>query len=143
MNPELSDDQQLFLDTTRRFLEQEAPIAAVRGLADDPAGFDPAWWKRGAELGWTSVLVPEALGGGSVSGDGVADLVLVAETMGRLVSPGPLLPVSIVASAVAAKGSAAQQAALLPGLLSGDTVAAWAFAEPGGGWDADAVRLQA
>jgi len=44
----------------------------VRTLADDPTGFDRQWWKRGAELGWTSVLVPEALGGGSVSGDGVA-----------------------------------------------------------------------
>jgi len=143
MNPELSDDQQLFLDTTQRFLEQETPLTAVRALADDPTGFDRRWWKRGAELGWTSVLVPEALGGGSVSGEGVADLVLVAETMGRLVSPGPLLPVAVVASAVAARGSAAQQGAVLPGLLSGDTVAAWAFAEPGGGWDADGVRLRA
>ena len=54
------------------------------------------WWQRAAELGWASLLVPEELGGGSVSGDGVADLALVAEQIGRTVAPGPLHPVSTV-----------------------------------------------
>ncbi len=48
------------------------------------------WWQEGAELGWTSLLVPEEDGGGSVSGHGLLDLVLVAEEMGRRVAPGPL-----------------------------------------------------
>jgi alkylation response protein AidB-like acyl-CoA dehydrogenase len=143
VNPELSEDQQLFLETTRKFLEAEMPMPVVRQLADDATGFDRGWWKQAAELGWTSALVPESLGGGSVSGDGVGDLVLVAESMGRSVSPGPLLPVNIVAAAVASLGTAEQQAAFLPGLLSGDTVAAWAFAERGGRWGADGVRLRA
>src|SRR5215510_14620136 len=97
----LDDDQQFFQETTRKFLEQEMPITAVRALADDPDGFDRAWWGRGAELGWTSLLVPEAHGGGSLSGQGVLDLVIVAEEMGRLVSPGPLLPTSVAALAIA------------------------------------------
>ena len=40
--------------------------------------------------------MPEELGGGSVSGDGVADLALVAELAGNTVAPGPLHPVSTV-----------------------------------------------
>ena len=44
------------------------------------------------------MLVPEADGGGSLSEHGLLDLVLVAEEMGRLVSPGPLVPVNVVAS---------------------------------------------
>ncbi|MGE0881284.1 MAG: acyl-CoA dehydrogenase family protein [Acidimicrobiia bacterium] len=143
MNPDLSADQQLFLDTTRRFLETEMAMPVVRSLADRPDGFDREWWKRGAELGWTSLLVPEALGGGSVSGDGVSDLVLVAETFGRAVAPGPLLPVNVVAAAIARCGTATQQTAVLPGIVSGDTIAAWAFAERGRSWDADGVLLTA
>ena len=122
---ELSEDQRFFLDTTRKFLAAEAPVSWVRTLEDDPAGFPAEWWRRGAALGWTSLLVPEADGGGSVGPHGLGDLVLVAEAMGRGVSPGPLVPVNVVAAAVAAGGTAAQKEEVLPGLLDGSEVAAW------------------
>jgi alkylation response protein AidB-like acyl-CoA dehydrogenase len=122
---ELSEDQEMFLDTTRRLLAAEVPIAAVRALETDPAGFTDQYWRRGAELGWTSVLVPEADGGGSFSEHGLLDLVLVAEEMGKLTAPGPLVPVSLVAAALGAHGTPEQKAEVLPGLLSGEAVAAW------------------
>jgi len=122
---ELSEDQEFFQQTTRKFLTAESPLTTVRSLESNPAGFDSEYWRRGAELGWTSMLVPEADGGGSLSEHGLLDLVLVAEEMGRLVAPGPLVPVNVVASALARSGSAKQKAEVLPGLLSGDEVAAW------------------
>jgi alkylation response protein AidB-like acyl-CoA dehydrogenase len=127
---ELTEEQAFFQQTTRKFLAAECPIATVRSLESDPSGFAPEYWKRGAELGWTSLLVPEADGGGSLSEHGLLDLVLVAEEMGRLVSPGPLVPVSVVASALADGGTADQRAAVLPGLVSGETVAAWCGPDP-------------
>jgi alkylation response protein AidB-like acyl-CoA dehydrogenase len=139
----LSDDQQFFQETTRKFLEQEAPLTAVRALADTPDGFDRAWWARGAELGWTSFLVPEADGGGSLSGGGVADLAIVAEEMGRLVAPGPLVPTNVVADAVARGGRAELKAEVLPGIVAGAVIGAWCIAAPGGGWDADGVAVTA
>jgi alkylation response protein AidB-like acyl-CoA dehydrogenase len=140
---ELSSDQEFFVDTTRKFLEAEAPLTTVRQQADDPAGFDRAWWRRGAELGWTSMLVPEEDGGGSVSGHGLLDLVLVAEEMGRLVSPGPFLPTNLVAAALAASGTPAQRQAVLPGIVSGDVVASWCLAEAGRPWTGSSVQLSA
>ena len=125
MELQLSEDQEMFLDTTRKLLAAEVPIPAVRALESDPAGFTPRYWRRGAELGWTSMLVPEADGGGSFSDHGLLDLVLVAEEMGRLVAPGPLVPVNVVAAAIAEHGSTDQKAAVLPGLLAGEEVAAW------------------
>jgi alkylation response protein AidB-like acyl-CoA dehydrogenase len=122
---ELSEDQRLFLATTRKFLAAEAPVSWVRTLEDDPAGFPAEWWRRGAALGWTSLLVPEADGGGSVGEHGLCDLVLVAEEMGRYVSPGPLVPVNVVAAAIAAGGTPAQKEVVLPGLLDGSEIAAW------------------
>jgi alkylation response protein AidB-like acyl-CoA dehydrogenase len=139
----LSPDQSFFQETTRRFLEGEAPLTRVRELADDPAGFDRDWWRRGAELGWTAFLVPEEHGGGTLSGGRMADLAIVAEEFGRLVSPGPLHPTNIVAGALAASGTPEQRAAVLPGIVSGDLVASWCFTEPGRGWRPSDVELAA
>ena len=47
----LTEDQEFFRETTERFLVEHAPPDAVRALRDDPVGFDPAYWRRGAELG--------------------------------------------------------------------------------------------
>jgi alkylation response protein AidB-like acyl-CoA dehydrogenase len=76
------------------------------------------------------LLVPEADGGGSLSDDGLLDLVLVAEEMGHVVAPGPLGPVNVVASVLGRVGSPEQKAEVLPGLLTGERVAAWCGARP-------------
>jgi alkylation response protein AidB-like acyl-CoA dehydrogenase len=137
---QLTEDQSFLLDTTRRFLDASASMPAVRALEQDPAGFAAPWWRQGAELGWTSMLVPEALGGGSLSEHGLLDLVLVAEEMGRHVAPGPLVPVNVVAAAIARAGTPEQQEAVLPPLLDGSAVAAWCGPSPvaatagGDGW---------
>jgi alkylation response protein AidB-like acyl-CoA dehydrogenase len=73
----------------------------------------------------------------------VADLAIVAEEFGRLVSPGPLHPTNVVAAALAAAGTPDQQAEVLPGIVSGDVVATWCFNEPGRGWTAGDVGLEA
>jgi len=134
MRLELTEEQAFFKDTTRRFLESETPLSTVRALYDAPEGFDRAWWAKAAELGWTSLFVPENFGGGSLSGGPVRDAVIVAEEMGRLVAPGPFQAVNVVAAAIAWSGSDAQRAEVLPGLVSGASVAAWAHCEPGGRW---------
>ncbi|HEX5588132.1 MAG TPA: acyl-CoA dehydrogenase family protein [Acidimicrobiia bacterium] len=142
MDLELSPDQQFFVETTRRFLEAETPVASVRAREGDPAPFDRDWWRQGAELGWTSMLVPEDLGGGSLSGDGLLDLVLVAEEMGRVVAPGALTPVNVVADTLARSGSPDHHA-LLPSIVAGDTIATWAFLEPARAWDVARLELSA
>jgi len=141
---QLTDDQQLFVETTRKFLESSCPLPAVRELAEkEPAGFERGWWRRGAELGWTSMLVDERYGGGTVSGHGLLDLVLVAEEFGRLVAPGPLLPGNVVAGALNDSGTPAQKEELLADLVSGEKVGTWCLSEPGSRFGAEAVALTA
>src|SRR5215203_5236740 len=98
---DLTPDQEFFRDTTRKFLESECPLTTVRALWDSPDGFDRDWWRAAAELGWTPLLVPEELGGGSLSGSPLVDAVIVAEEMGRMVAPGPFVPVNVVAATLA------------------------------------------
>lgn len=137
MKLDLSEDQAFFRDTTRKFLEGETPLTVVRELYEHPDGFDRDWWRRAAEIGWATLFVPEAHGGGSLSGAPTVDAVIVAEEMGRLVAPGPFLPVNVVAAALVGAGTEAQQTEVLPSLLTGELIASWAVAERGGSWAAD------
>jgi alkylation response protein AidB-like acyl-CoA dehydrogenase len=125
----LTDDQTFFRDTSRKFLASACPIAAVRELRGSVDGFDAAYWRSGAELGWTSLLVNQELGGGTISGDGAADLLLVAYEFGAHVAPGPLLPCNVVADTLVASGTPGQRDEVLTGLLSGESIASWACAE--------------
>ena len=143
MNLELTEDQEFFRETTRRFLESESPLASVRDLWDTADGFDRGWWCKAAELGWTSLFVPERHGGGTLSGGAAADAAIVAEEMGRMVAPGPFLPVDVVAAALAADGSDAQHAAVFPALVAGQSIATWAFAEPDSSWSAAGIATTA
>jgi alkylation response protein AidB-like acyl-CoA dehydrogenase len=122
----LEPDQQLFLSTTAKFLDELVPAAEVRRLRDDVIGYDAGYWRRGAELGWTSLLVPEAAGGGSISDNGLVDLTLVAHEFGSHAAPGPLLSTNVVAGAL---GRHDADHALIPHLLAGEAVASWAYTE--------------
>jgi alkylation response protein AidB-like acyl-CoA dehydrogenase len=128
---ELTLEQEMLRDATRQFLRDSAPLSSVRDWAALPAGYPADWWRQGAELGWTALLVSQMRGGGSVSGEGLCDLALIAEEMGALVSPGPLAPVNVVAQTISLEGTDVQAAELLPGLLAGDTVASWCGPERG------------
>ena len=118
----LTSDQDLFRDTTARFLDQRVPLARQRKDRADPAGFDPAYWQSGAELGWTMCLVDEADGGGSVSGRGAVDLALIAYEFGRHAAPGPLVDCNVVASALSGQPGDLHQA-VLGGVIAGTTIA--------------------
>ena len=76
-------------------------------------GITPEVWRKIVDLGWTGLLVPEALGG---LGLGIVDAVVVQEEMGRAVFPGPYFSSAIVATLAArALGLDDQLAALAAG----------------------------
>lgn len=128
-----SPERILFASTAQAFLEKEASLTHVRDLHARDVGFESDWWQRAAELGWASLLVPEELGGGSVSGDGVADLALVAEQTGHTVAPGPLHPVSVVLAGLVEAPAGHEET--IEALVSGALVASWAVYEPGAPFD--------
>jgi alkylation response protein AidB-like acyl-CoA dehydrogenase len=141
MEIELTADQELFVDTTRKFLSSTASSEALRHLREVPEGFDAAYWAQGAELGWVSLLVDEEFGGGSVSGEPVRDIALIAFQFGRFAAPGPLIATNIVAAALSRSGSAEQRDNELAAIMAGETVASWAYAEPGAGNPLGQVEL--
>ncbi|HEY3684743.1 MAG TPA: acyl-CoA dehydrogenase family protein [Streptosporangiaceae bacterium] len=127
----LTPDQRTFLAATRDFLDRTASGERLREQAE-AGGFDRAWWSQAAELGWTAMAVPESLGGGTVSGEPVADLCLVAEELGRHRAPGPLLSTSAVLTGLVRSGDA--HAEEIDKILTGEHLATWAVYRPDQGW---------
>jgi len=123
---DLTPDQEFFRETTAKFLADLVPVDELRRLRDDADGFDRTYWKRGAELGWTSLLVSEANGGGSVSGRGVVDLAVIAHEIGWAAAPGPFTTTNLVAAALSDTDTHKD---VLDGLIAGTTIASWCLTE--------------
>jgi alkylation response protein AidB-like acyl-CoA dehydrogenase len=119
---ELASDQELLRDTTVRYLGAQVPLSQLRKTRDNAAGFDAAYWTGGAELGWTSLLVTEDEGGGSVSGQGAVDLALIAYEFGRHAAPGPLVDCNVVAAALSGQDGELHRA-VLGDIISGTAIA--------------------
>jgi alkylation response protein AidB-like acyl-CoA dehydrogenase len=143
MRFDLTADQRLLQSATAEFLEKSSPVSAARALHDAGRSFDREIWRRGAELGWASLLVPEELGGGSVSGEGLVDATIIAEQFGRLAAPGPFLAVNVVAAALAEATNASAHAELIQRLLTGEVIGTWACCGTDRGWDPVAGAIEA
>ncbi|MBV7257293.1 acyl-CoA dehydrogenase family protein [Pacificimonas sp. WHA3] len=124
----LTDDQDMLRDSAKGFLAVKAPVAHLRKLrdADDAAGYDPALWKECAEMGFTSILIPEAEGG---LGLGHVEAGVVLEEMGRNLTPSPMLPTAVAAVAALKKGGAQHRDKWFPKIASGDATVALAIDE--------------
>src|SRR5688500_4650633 len=105
-------------------------------------GFDEAVWKQMAqELGLQSLHIPEAHGG---QGFSFVELGIVLEEMGKVLLCAPYFStVCLAANAIMNAGTDAQQGELLPGIAAGETIAALAFTEPNGKWDASGITMEA
>ena len=133
---ELSDDQALLRDTSTRFVETELPLRRTREWHDEEAtGLDRDLLRKAAELGWFAMLVPEQLGGGSISGDGLVDAAVIAEVLGANVNPCPFVAMNVVASSLATGGSPRTLTDVLSPLVFGDAVATIAVCDATGDVD--------
>jgi len=135
--------------------EQQALREAVRGLvgkayadfenrrrtvAEDP-GFDEKLWGRLAEMGILGLPFREEYGG---SGAGPVEVAIVAQEIGRVLAPEPYLTSVVLAGGlVAAAGTDEQRTEVLGALSSGESVLAFAHAEPGARWASSATAVSA
>ena len=135
-----SEEQEMLRQSARALLEKECPTAVVRKLMEDDRGFDPALWKKMAELGWLGLVIPEQYGGGGLS---YVDLVLIMEEMGRVVLPSPFIWTAMFAEAIKRAGSDNQKSLLLGKIASGELIATVAYLEASAVWSADGISMTA
>jgi alkylation response protein AidB-like acyl-CoA dehydrogenase len=142
VNFAFSEEQEELRRAVRQFLESKSPETEVRRLMETTEGYDPAVWKQmGQELMLQGLAIPEEYGG---QGFTFIELGIVLEEMGRVLLCAPYFSsVVLAAGAILAAGTDGQKQSLLPAIASGDTIAALAFTEPSGKWDAAGITMEA
>ena len=135
----LNDDQTMLRDTARDFVADKAPVSHLRGLRDanDPTGFSRDLWREFAEMGFTGMLLDEEHGGLAL---GHVEAGVVLEEIGRNLTPSPFLSTAV--AAVAALQGTGQAERRLPGIATGDTIAALAIDERAKHGDTIAMRAE-
>jgi alkylation response protein AidB-like acyl-CoA dehydrogenase len=135
-----SEEQEMLRRSSREFLAKECSSKVVRQLMESPDGYDPALWKKIADLGWTALGIPEEYGGVGT----FLDLVVVLEEAGRSLLPGPFFStMGLAVPALIEAGTKAQKKEVLSAIAGGSARATMAFTEPSGRWDAGAITLSA
>jgi alkylation response protein AidB-like acyl-CoA dehydrogenase len=125
MNFDFSDEQQMLRDEVRKYLVKESPLKVARAVLEQGGTHSDPVWRGLAGLGATALMLPEDCGG---AGLGALELCVVAEEIGRQLSPVPLAStLYLAAQAVLLGGSAAQQQRWLAPVAEG---AIGAFAAP-------------
>ncbi len=139
MDDAITDDQRMLVDASARLMADTCPLQRVREKAYEDVTFAAAYRQQAAELGWYAMLVPEALGGGTISGNGVLDAALIAYQRGRLLQPGPFVGTNVVAYGLAVAGTQEQRAEVLPALMAGRVSASWVVTDSPGAPAMDGV----
>lgn len=129
MDFRLTDQQRLLAAVAREFLDKRWPLAVAQDAARDARGLPGDVWRELSALGWPGLRVPADLGGSEAS---LLDVVVLAEELGRAAFPARYVTSAVVATAIIAAGTPAQQGRVLPAMASGDRFATLALAEPGG-----------
>src|ERR1700744_223535 len=121
-----TEEQQEFRAVLRRYFEQSSPTSTVRRLMETDAGWDATQWREmNQQLGLCGVHVPEQYGG---QGFSFVELGIVLEEMGRALVCAPYFASAVLAAtAIMNAATAAQKTALLPPIVSGQTLANPAF----------------
>ena len=87
MNFDFNDDQNALRNEMRKFLTKESPLTQARALLEDTGTHAQDVWSGMAQLGVTGLMLPEDCGG---IGLGAMEMCVVAEEVGRQLSPVPL-----------------------------------------------------
>jgi alkylation response protein AidB-like acyl-CoA dehydrogenase len=111
---ELTEEQAALREVSRGLLSVSCPPSLVRSLATAGKDVDDKLWQRGAELGWTGLAVPVEHDG---AGQGLVELCLVAEEIGRAAAPGAFADSALTGLALARLGQPALLSALAAGVL--------------------------
>lgn len=125
----LNEEQEMLRESARGFLDEKAPVAALRKIRDtnDEAGFSRDLWKEMAEMGWAGILVDEEHGGADF---GFVGAGVIAEEMGRSLTASPFLSTAVLAATALKKiGSDAQRQKNLPKIAAGEALYALAVDE--------------
>jgi len=135
MNVFINEEDQLFLEMTRKWINKEIPKDWCRTLESMEHQFPHKFWDKLVEFGAHGIGIPEKYGG---QGGSILNQTLFARELSRTaggLSWGWGVTSFSGAKAINCCGSEQQKELFLPKIASGEIKTAMSFSEPSGGTD--------
>lgn len=141
MDFSFTSEQDMLRDTVAKLVAQQYDFDTRRKVAKSDAGWRPEMWAQFAELGLLGAAFTEAEGG---FGNGPIEAMIVMEEFGKgLVIEPYLQTVVIGGNFLRHGGTDAQKEELIPSLIGGETIFAFAYSEPKSRYDLHDVSTTA
>ncbi len=133
MDFNFTEEQDMVRDGLARLVREEYGAETRREVIASEAGWRPAIWAQLAELGILGMPFSEEDGG---FGGGAIDAMVVMEEFGKGLVVEPFVPTVVCAGGLLKHaGTAAQKEEHIGGIVSGERIFAFAYAEPRGRYD--------
>ena len=141
MDLSYTETQEMLRDTLSRFLADTYDFEARNKMLARPEGRDPGIWRALAnELGILGAPFAEEHGG---LGGGAIENMIMMEELGKVIAIEPYLQTVVIGGGALKRAGGAMADALIPAIISGEAVIAFAYAEPQGRYDLANLRTTA
>jgi alkylation response protein AidB-like acyl-CoA dehydrogenase len=125
-----SETQDMLRDTLARFLADTYDFETRKKMLASPEGRDPGIWKAlSSELGLTCAPFAEEHGG---MGGGALENLIMMEEFGKVIAIEPWLQTVVIGGGALKAVGGEKADEVIPQIISGDAVIAFAYAEPQG-----------
>ncbi|HUO90513.1 MAG TPA: acyl-CoA dehydrogenase family protein [Rhizomicrobium sp.] len=125
-----TEEQTLLRNSVSKYLADNYKFEDWRKFTRSDLGRDPKHWKQFAELGLFAAALPEAHGG---LGGGAVESMIIMEEFGKALVVEPYVPTVVLGGGfLKHAGTEAQKSEWLGKIAAGETMIAFAFAEPKG-----------
>lgn len=136
-----TETQDMLRDMLSRFLADTYGFEARKKMIDSAEGRDPAIWQAMAgELGILGAAFSEAHGG---LGGGAIENMIIMEELGKVIAVEPYLQTVVIGGGAVKAAGGALADAVIPEIMAGNTIIAFAYAEPQGRYDLANLRTSA
>lgn len=137
----LSEEQKMLQEMALRFMRDEYTFPKRQEMMGRDPGYSENIWSKFADMGWLALPFSEDVGG---YGGTSLDLLLLMETFGASLVNEPFLGSVILGGGiVAAVATKDQRDRLLPPLFEGKHKLAFAYSEPGSGFELGPIKTRA
>ncbi|WP_225010338.1 acyl-CoA dehydrogenase family protein [Novosphingobium percolationis] len=141
MDLSFTETQDMLRDTLARFLADTYDFETRKKMLTRPEGRDPGIWKALAtDLGILSAPFAEEHGG---MGGGAIENMIVMEELGKVIAIEPYLQTAVIGGNALKYAGGAHAEALIPQIIGGDAIFAFAYAEPKGRYDLARIETTA
>ena len=130
MDLSYTETQDMLRDTLARFLADNYGFEARQKMIERPEGRDPGIWRAiSSELGLTCAPFAEEHGG---MGGGAIENMIMLEELGKVIAIEPWLQTVVIGGGALKAVGGAKADEVIPQIISGDCLIAFAYAEPQG-----------